>query len=143
MFRKILIPVDFTKKNEAAILAAQQIAAGRATGEEGELNFLHVIEMIEHVEFDEMKTFYRELENRSVARLTQLEERCQGAGVSIHHDVQYGKRAEVIVQYAEERGMDLIVLSSHKVDREHPALGWGTISYRVAIMARCPVMLVK
>lgn len=143
MFRKILIPVDFTEKNEAALQAAQQIAAGRASGEEAEIYLLHVIETIEHVDFEEMKDFYRDLENRAVAKLTRMEERCREAGVRVYHDVQYGKRAEAIVHFAEERGMDLIVLSSHKVDRDHPALGFGTISYRVAIVARCPVMLVK
>ena len=99
MFRKILVPVDFTEKNEAAIQAALEVIG---SNEEAEIYLVHVIETIEHVE-----------------------------------------RAEAIVAYAEERGMDLIVLSSHKVDRDHPALGWGTISYRIAIVARCPVLLVK
>jgi Universal stress protein UspA and related nucleotide-binding proteins len=120
MFRKILIPVDFTEKNQAALEAAQQIAAGRAPGEEAEIYLLHVIEMIEHMEFEEMKAFYRELELRSVAKLTQMEERCRESGVRVFHDIQYGKRAEGIVHYAEERGMDVIVLSSHKVDRDTP-----------------------
>jgi nucleotide-binding universal stress UspA family protein len=141
MFRKILVPVDFTEKNEASIRAALEVIGSR---EEAEIYFLHVIETIEHVEFDEMKDFYRELENRSVAMLTRMEERCRENGaVKVYHDLQYGKRAETIVRYAEERAIDLIVLSSHKVDRDHPALGWGTISYRVAIVARCPVLLVK
>jgi universal stress protein A len=47
------------------------------------------------------------------------------------------------VRYADEQEVDLLLLSSHQVDRDHPALGWGTISYRIAIMARCPVLLVK
>jgi nucleotide-binding universal stress UspA family protein len=141
MFRKILVPVDFTEKNEAAIQAALEVIG---SNEDAEIYLVHVIETIEHVEFDEMKDFYRELENRSIAKLTRLEERCrEAAPVRVHYDLQYGKRAEAIVLYAEERGMDLIVLSSHKVDREHPALGWGTISYRIAIVARCPVLLVK
>ena len=141
MFHKILIPVDFTEKNETAIQAALEVISGH---ENAEIYFLHVIETIEHVEYDEMKDFYRELENRSVAKLTRLEERCREKGTAkVFHDLQYGKRAEAIVHYAEERGMDLIVLSSHKVDRDHPALGWGTISYRIAIVARCPVLLVK
>jgi nucleotide-binding universal stress UspA family protein len=141
MFSKILIPVDFTEKNEAAIQAALEIVGSR---EDAEIYLLHVIETIEHVEYDEMKDFYRELEHRSVAKLTRLEERCRAGGAAkVFHDLQYGKRAEAIVHYAEERGMDLVVLSSHKVDRDHPALGWGTISYRVAIVARCPVLLVK
>lgn len=141
MFRKILVPVDFTEKNQAAIQAALEIIG---SNEEAEIYLLHVIETIEHVEYDEMKDFYRELENRSIAKLTQLEEHCRaGCAARVYHDIQYGKRAEAVVHYAEERGMDLIVLSSHKVDRDHPALGWGTISYRIAIVARCPVLLVK
>ena len=141
MFRKILVPVDFTEKNEAAIRAALEVIGSH---EDSEIYLLHAIETIEHVEYDEMKDFYRELENRAVAKLTLLEERCRESGaVKVFHDLQYGKRAETIVRYAEERGMDLIVLSSHKVDRDHPALGWGTISYRIAIVARCPVLLVK
>ena len=39
--------------------------------------------------------------------------------------------------------MDLVILSSHRVDRDHPALGLGTLSYRIAIVVRCPVMLVN
>lgn len=141
MFHKILVPVDFTEKNEAALQAALEIIGNR---EEAEVYLLHIIETIEHVEFDEMKDFYRELENRSIAKLTLLEERCREGGAGrVFHDLQYGKRADAIVRYAEDREMDLIVLSSHKVDRDHPALGWGTISYRIAIVARCPVLLVK
>ena len=142
MFRKILVPVDFTEKNEAALASAIEIA-GRSDGEESEVTLLHVIETIEHVSFDEMKDFYRGLETRAAARLFTMEERFRSAGVRVRHDILYGKRAEAIVRFAEDHEVDLMILSSHKVDREHPALGWGTISYRVAIVVRCPVLLVK
>ena len=142
MFKKILVPVDFTDKNEAALNSAIEIA-DRSNGEESEVTLLHVIETIEHIEFDEMSDFYRGLETRAAARLFALEERLQKAGVQARHDILFGKRAETIVRYAEEHGTDLVILSSHKVDRDHPALGWGTISYRVAIVVRCPVLLVK
>lgn len=142
MFKKILVPVDFTEKNEAALVSATEIV-GRGNGEESEVTLLHVIETIEHIEFDEMSDFYRGLETRAAARLFTLEERLQKEGVRVRHDILYGKRTETIVRYAEEHGTDLVILSSHKVDRDHPALGWGTISYRVAIVVRCPVLLVK
>lgn len=142
MFRKILVPVDFTEKNEAALASALEIA-GRSDGEAGEVTLLHVIETIEHVEFEEMADFYRGLETRAAARLFAMEERFRGAGIRVRHDVLYGKRAEAIVRFAEDHETDLMILSSHKVDREHPALGWGTISYRIAIVVRCPVLLVK
>ncbi len=143
MFRKILVPVDFTEKNQAALHAALEVI-GRH--DEAEVYLLHVIETIEHVDDEEMKDFYRELENRAVAKLSRLEEQCRAvvpAGVRVFHDLHIGRRAESVIRFAEEREMDLIVLSSHKVDRDHPALGWGTLSYRIAIVARCPVLLVK
>jgi nucleotide-binding universal stress UspA family protein len=142
MFRKILVPVDFTDKNETALNSAIEIT-GRSDGEENEVTLLHVIETIEHIEFKEMEDFYRGLETRAAAKLFAMEDRLKEAGVRVRHDIIYGKRAETIVRYAEDHAMDLMILSSHKVDRDHPALGWGTISYRIAIVARCPVLLVK
>ena len=53
------------------------------------------------------------------------------------------KRAAEIVKYASRNEVDLIVLSSHRIEKIHPAEGWATISYRVAILAHCPVMMVK
>jgi nucleotide-binding universal stress UspA family protein len=142
MFRKILVPVDFTEKNEAALESAAQIVGGSAQ-EGSEVTFLHVVETIEHIDFNEMSDFYRGLENRASAKLFVLVERLKEKGVSARHEVLFGKRAETIVRYAEEKAADLMILSSHKVDRDHPALGLGTLSYAIAIVARCPVLLVK
>jgi nucleotide-binding universal stress UspA family protein len=142
MFRKILVPVDFSEKNEAALDSATQIVGGSAQ-EDSEVTLLHVVEVIEHIDFNEMSDFYRGLENRASAKLFALVERLEEKGVSARHEVLFGKRAETIVRYAEEKAADLMILSSHKVDRDHPALGLGTLSYAIAIVARCPVLLVK
>lgn len=142
MFRNILVPVDFTLKNEAGLNTALDLARSAAS-EPAKVTLLHVIETIEHVEFDEMKDFYRGLETRAAAKLFGMEERFKSALIPIYHEILYGRRAETIVKHAEELEVDLIVLSSHKVDRDHPALSVGTISYRIAIVARCPVLLVK
>jgi nucleotide-binding universal stress UspA family protein len=139
MFRKILVPVDFTDKNDAALDSAVQIALGC----EGEITLLHVVEIIEHIDFNEMSDFYRGLETRATARLFSMEETLKEKGVQVRHEVLFGKRAETIVRHAGEMAADLMILSSHKVDRDHPALGLGTLSYGIAIVARCPVLLVK
>ena len=39
--------------------------------------------------------------------------------------------------------VDLTIMKSHKVDLEDRSHGWGTISYKVSILAQCPVLLVK
>jgi nucleotide-binding universal stress UspA family protein len=142
MFRKILVPVDFTDKNQAALDSAVQIAASGAE-DGGEITLLHVIETIEHIDFKEMSDFYRGLETRATAKLFALRETLEGKGVQARNEILFGKRAETIARYSEERAMDLMILSSHHVDRDHPALGLGSISYLIAIVARCPVLLVK
>ena len=45
--------------------------------------------------------------------------------------------------YAVEAGIDLIVLKSHRIDRQNFSTGWGTVSYKVGILAQYPVFLVK
>ncbi|HLX10465.1 MAG TPA: universal stress protein [Thermoanaerobaculia bacterium] len=139
MFSQLLVPLDFTDKNEAAIAIA--IETARRDG--AEVTLLHVIETIDHMEFDEMADFYRKLEARAAARMAVLVERFVGAGVRARFEIVFGKRAESILEQTAGGKIDLVVLSSHRVDREHPALGLGTISYQVAIVARCPVLLVK
>jgi nucleotide-binding universal stress UspA family protein len=57
--------------------------------------------------------------------------------------ILYGNRAAEIVRYAMETGIDLIVLSSHRIDPKDPATGWGTMSYKVGFLSQCPVLLVK
>jgi nucleotide-binding universal stress UspA family protein len=146
MFRKILVPVDFTAKNEAAIGIAIETAAGsdaEPTGERAEVTLLHVIETIEHIEFDEMADFYRKLEARAAAKLAVLTERLTSAGVRTRSEILFGHRAESILRFAGELGTDLLILSSHRIDPQNAGRGWGTLSYRVAIVAACPVLLVK
>jgi nucleotide-binding universal stress UspA family protein len=139
MFRQLLVPLDFTAKNEAAVTIALETA--RRDG--AEVTLLHVIETIEHVDFDEMADFYRKLEARAAAKLQVLTDRFTTAGVRARYEIVYGRRVGSILEQAVSEKTDLIVLSSHLVDRAHPALGLGIISYQVAILAGCPVLLVK
>jgi nucleotide-binding universal stress UspA family protein len=139
MFRQLLVPLDFTEKNEAAVTIALETA--RRDG--AEVSLLHVIETIEHVDFEEMADFYRKLEARAAAKLQVLTDRFTAAGVRARYEIVYGRRVGSILEQAVSEKTDLIVLSSHLVDRAHPALGLGIISYQVAILAGCPVLLVK
>ena len=139
MFSRLLVPLDFTDENEPAILIALETA--RRDG--AEVTLLHVIEIVEHMDFDEMSDFYRKLEARAAAKLAVVTDRFTEAGVRARYEIVFGRRAQSILEQAADLKIDLIVLSSHRVDREHPALGLGTISYQVAIIARCPVLLVK
>ncbi|MEW5734732.1 MAG: universal stress protein [Thermodesulfobacteriota bacterium] len=138
MFRNILVPVDFSEEN----LKAAAIAAQLAGPYQGTVTLLHVIETIAGADFLEIKDFYVTLEKKAQAGMDRLLEAAAGAATQ-KSKIVFGNRVGEILKFASERKCDLIVLSSHKIRPEDPVSGWGTISYKVGILAQCPVLLVK
>ena len=139
MFKHILLPTDLSERAERAVDVAIDLA--KQAGGTGTL--LHVIQTIQGVEFDEMQSFYAELESRVRKRLAALVARHTDANVEVRMEVAYGVPAAEVLRLSEERGIDLVVLASHAVSRDDPAAGWGTLSYKVGLLVACPVLLVK
>ncbi|MGB5161493.1 MAG: universal stress protein [Thermoanaerobaculia bacterium] len=139
MFTKILVPVDLTDSNRAAIEVASQLAAS----EDGSVTLLHVIEAIADAEFEDMKEFYQRLEEKARKAMVDLAAPLTVTGRTVDQQITYGNRAREIVGYADQHGTDLIVLSSRQLDPERPEKTWTSISHQVAVLARCPVLLVK
>jgi universal stress protein A len=137
LFDKVLVPVDLTPKNRAAI----EIAVGLCAPS-GKVTLLHVIETLD-LPWEEVEEFYLGLEERAREGLDAMAEPLRDASLAHDQVVLYGRRAEEVVTYASDQGYGLIVLSSHRLDPENPGAGWATLSYKVAIMAQCPVLLVK
>jgi nucleotide-binding universal stress UspA family protein len=139
MFHRILVPLDFTDKN----IRALEVALELAKQNKASVVLLHVIETIEHIPTGELEGFYAKLEGAARARMAFPSSMFLEKGLVVEPEIVYGKRAEEIVKYVTANEVDLIVMSSHKINPEQPAQSWGTISYKVAILAQCPVMLVK
>lgn len=139
MFSRILVPVDLSDRNGAAVDAAAELAA--ASG--GTVLLLHVIEEIENMAPGELEAFYQGLRSRAESVLAALRDQLEGRGVSVETHIQMGRRGTEIVRFADKQGCDLAVMRSHVIDREHPARGIGTISHQVALAAGCAVLLVR
>lgn len=138
MFQKILVPVDLSERNRPAVAAGRRLVP-----DGGELTLLHVIETIQDVTFEELESFYQRLEKRANVQMESLAVEESLDPEATYHRVTYGRPAREIVRFAEEEAVDLIVLGSHPLDPEHPAESWSSVSYQVAILARCAVLLVK
>jgi len=139
MFRNILVPVDLSDKNRVAVERAAELALQSG----GSLTLLHVIEMIQDVPREELEDFYAGLEVKARDSLERLRTELAEKGLEAAQQIAFGRRAPEIVRDAERRGADLVVLTSHTIDREHPARSLGTISHQVAVMAGCTVLLVR
>ncbi len=141
-FQHILIPLDFTPKNQAAL----EVGFETAVREPASVTLLHVVETI-HGENeqpdDEVKLFYERLESRAKSELESRAQRFAEAGVRVAQRVRFGSRAAEIVRFAGEHAIDLIIMSSHAIDRLHPATSLATVSYQVSVLCQCPILLVK
>ena len=138
-FRHILIPTDLTDRTEAALAVAGKLALPSSS----RLTLLHVIETIDGLKSKELKSFYARLERRARAALTTFARRAPRGASDIQAAVVYGRRAEQIVEFAAANAVDLVVLVSHRVNPSMVNRDWGSISYKVSILAQCPVLLVK
>jgi nucleotide-binding universal stress UspA family protein len=139
MFKRILVPVDLTAKNKRALETAIRIALQNR----GRVTLLHVIENVAQIPFNELKEFYDELAERALRKMRTLRRSLETRKIPVKQMILIGNRTDRIVRYASEQRIDLIILSSHKINMKKKGSDWGTISYKVAILARCPVLLVK
>jgi nucleotide-binding universal stress UspA family protein len=137
MFQRILVPVDFTEKSSKAVEKAYELASKGS-----EIVLLHTVELIEHVDFEELKPFYEHLTDSARKGLKKLAARSKD-GVSIETVVINGHRVGAIVDYARNNHTDLIVMASHRIGPDHTGNDWASISYAVTVLATCPVLLLK
>jgi nucleotide-binding universal stress UspA family protein len=138
-FQHILVPVDFSEKNLAAMEVASQIAKENPA----RITLLHVIEFIDFPEDDEIKNFYEKLRKRSEAEFEKLLQQVDVDQFDVTVDTIVNHRSKGVVLYAADNDVDLIVMSSHAFHPQQSSEGWGTISYQVAALCQCSIMLIK
>ena len=83
-----------------------------------------------------------ELENSAARELPELASRPEWAGLEMEELMMHGNAASEIVSTANERGVDLIVMSAHG----RSGLGrilFGSTAESVVRHARCPVLVIK
>jgi nucleotide-binding universal stress UspA family protein len=139
VFKRILVPLDLSERNERTIQTARELARRHRA----RVSLLHVVQQIPDVAASELRDFYRRLEGVSARRLERVAKGFTARGVPVGVSVRVGEPAREIVQTAGREKVDLIVMGSHKVAPGRPATGWGTTSYKVGIFCRCPILLVK
>ncbi|HUX86608.1 MAG TPA: universal stress protein [Chloroflexota bacterium] len=136
---RLLVPLDGSQLAEAILPIADRLAeAGGAT-----ISLLHVIEKAAPTEVHGE----RHLTSRPEAEayLSEIARRLREAGrrVEYHvHEVPVGNVAQSIAAHAEEKGSDLILISTHGEGGIREAI-WGTIAQQVLHLSTRPVLLVQ
>jgi universal stress protein A len=139
MFQRILVPTDLTERAAKAL----DVAVTLNGGDRPRVTLLHVIETFRGLDFDEMRPAYQKIERKARGVMAAAVEHLPSGGSVVSQEIVYGDRAEEIVKFATAQNIDLIVLASHRVKPSAVGRDWGTISYKVGLLAQCPVLLVK
>ena len=139
IFPRILVPTDLTERADKALDLALTLSAP----DNSRVTALHVIETFRGLEFEDMKPAYQKFEKKAREKMAAARARLRKTKTELVDEIVYGDRAEEIVKFAEAHQIDLIVLASHRVNPAAVGRDWGTISYKVGILAQCPVLLVK
>jgi len=138
MFHKLLLPVDLSPRAELALDAVRQIAVHGA-----EVELVHVVERIPGLDEAEIDDFYTELEARARKQLEAWAEPLRQEGFRVTLTLSVGKRGSEVLRRVRESGCDLVVLASHPLDPDEPSRALGTVSHQVALVAPCPVLLLR
>jgi nucleotide-binding universal stress UspA family protein len=143
--RSILLPTDFSECARHAVPYAAQLA--RLVG--ARVVCLHVVEPVVPAvgwtpiaEPLPVADVGEQLEDSAAAELPRFARCEEFEGLDVEDVIARGEAASEIVRVAEERGADLIVISSHG----RTGLGrilFGSTAESVVRHAPCPVLVVK
>lgn len=139
MFKHILVPTDLTDRDRKAM----EIAVKMAFQNTKKITLLHVIETIEDAQTEDFQKFYKQLGLRSGQKMDLIVNQYKKENLIIEKQILFGRRVHEILNFAAHSDIDLIIMSSHRLDAENLSEGWGTISFKVGVLSHCPVMLVK
>jgi nucleotide-binding universal stress UspA family protein len=139
VFSRILIPTDLTDGAARSLQLALALArVGQAT-----VTLVHVVQQVPGLPPGEMRAFYDRLVKKSRRRLAGASKLFAARGITVRSQIVIGEPAREIVRAAAAARADVIVMGSHKVNPKRRGMGWGTTSYKVGILCRCPILLVK
>ena len=138
MLDRILIAVDFSSRTRRALRAAAELTGGRSA----DVTLLHVVERVAHIPDGELRDFYQDLVTLAERRLTRIARSFARARLRVEVTVMVGNAPRAIALVAARTRASLLVMGSHRVEGRR-GRGWGTTSYRAALLCRCPVLLVK
>ena len=141
MFKKVLIPIDLTNRDneeKAVAVAIQQVQISKAS--------LHVMTVVPEFGLSLVGAYFpKDYEEKAIEEANvQLHEYVKEtipAEIKVQHIVAHGTIYSEILRIAEEIGCDLIVMASHRPELRDYLLGPNAA--RVVRHAACSVLVVR
>ncbi len=147
---KILAPTDFSELSQAGIRYALELAKDL----KAEVTVYHVVsqgelmqystELAEGTPEEQLRPLLHPVDTyqKAMSRFLKTHFADLTADVKVHERVEMGVAEKNIVNLAEEKGMDLIVISTHgRTGLSHMLV--GSVTEKVVRLSRCPVLSIS
>ena len=138
MYRRILVAIEHSAADQAILDHVRQLAAQVGS----ELHLVHVADGWAARNFDQLQL--RESEEMKDDRdyLAKLAADLTAHGLKVSTELEMGDPADQLIRLAEERGVDLLAMSTHG-HRFLNDLVRGTTVNRVRHLVKIPILLVR
>ena len=139
---RILVPTDFSADADAAVVYALRLASAFGAS----VGLLHVVENPIAAGVWSSEVYTAEIAGLQINLVRDAEERLRKyaaeMGAAVTSEVRTGPAARVILEFAKEHGVDLIVMGTHgRTGLAHALM--GSVAERVVRLARCPVLTLR
>ena len=144
MYKKILVPLDGSKRAEAVLPHAEEMANRYGA----DIIFLRVEELFVMLEWDEVVDLaecHEKFDTRKKASesyLSQLKTKFRDKGIKTEARVVYGPVVKSILTEAEEMDVDIIVMASHGLSGL-PRTFYGSVTAGVLQKIDRPLLIIR
>ncbi|KKM09101.1 hypothetical protein SY88_20350 [Clostridiales bacterium PH28_bin88] len=139
MFNKILVAVDGSPSSRKAVEMAMELAGKFGS----RLYALSVVRLPDYAAtVGEVTEAQAEGKNFYAGPMREIEREAKEKGIPAGTKILYGHPAEVILDYAKQEGIDLIVMGRNGTANVRRFL-LGSVSDRVAHHSEIPLLIVK
>ncbi|KAB7706200.1 universal stress protein [Bacillus aerolatus] len=139
MYKHILLAAD---GSDHSIRAARHAAEIARHIPDSKVDILFVIDYNQSKSDILHKDSIITIQKERSLRLKPHEEILQNAGVAYTVKVKHGEPGSAVAAYANEFGVDLVVIGSRGLNKLQEFV-LGGVSHKVAKRVKCPVMIVK
>lgn len=141
--QRILVPLDLSEHSRRALTYAKKLAASY----DARIDLLHVIVALAHPGIYGMipnptPEVTKDLKKRVKQEMRRRIEEAKGPEVEVAFHLVRGDASGSILDFAEEQGTDLIVMTSHGLTGLDRFM-LGSVTEKVMRSARCPIYIVK